>query len=119
MTPKMTAGRRLRDEMNDMLSRAGEALGEPNLKWDERESDLIARASAAADAAEALRRLFASEQDGENRYTVLVKLSAEARACDRQVADLLARVNPAEGQAKSERHVRAARSRHDRRLWSV
>jgi hypothetical protein len=119
MTPKMTAGRRLREDMTAMLERAAEELGEPNLKWDEREREVIERAAAAADAAEALRKLFATEQGGENRYAVLVKLSAEARACDRQVVDLLTRVNPAEGQAKSERHVRAAKARYDIRLRSV
>ncbi|MDT5101291.1 MAG: hypothetical protein QOC76_5028 [Mycobacterium sp.] len=43
-----------------------------------------------------------------------VKLAAEIRLCEKHVVDLLARVNPEPGQAKSDRHVRAARSRWDR-----
>lgn len=119
MTPKLTAGRRLQAELDELLKRAREALGEPGLTWDEREQDVIARAAATADRAEALRSLFGDEQDGQNRPTALVKISAEIRACDRQVVDLVAKVNPDVGPAPSERHVRAARSRWDRKLRRV
>lgn len=115
MTPKMTAGRRLQADLDALLERAREELREPDLSWDEREQDIISRAAATADRAESLRSLFTTEQDGENRPAVLVKISAEIRSCDRQVVDLVSRVNPDVGPAPSERHVRAAKSRWDRR----
>ena len=44
MTPKLTAGRRLRADLDAMLARARHELGEPDLTWDERELDaLLAR----------------------------------------------------------------------------
>lgn len=111
MTPKMTAGRRLRMRLDDMLERAREELGEPGLQWDERELDAIERAAATADCSEELRALFDAEQDDQNRAAVLCKISAEIRACDKAVSDLVARVNPGVGVAKSERHQRAANAR--------
>jgi len=116
MTPKLTAGRRLRADLDAMLARARHELGEPDLTWDERELDVIGRASAAADRADALRAAFDAELEGQGRTPVLCKISAEVRACDKAVVDLVARVNPAPGPAPSERHVRAARPRWDRRL---
>lgn len=111
MTPKMTAGRRLRTGLDAMLQRAREDLGEPELQWDERELDVIGRAVETADRAEELLALFDAEQAGENRPAVLVKISAEVRACDKAVSDLVAKVNPGVGPAKSERHQRAAHAR--------
>jgi hypothetical protein len=116
LTPKLTAGRRLRADLDAMLDRARDELREPGLSWDEREQDIISRAAAAADRADDLRAAFDAELSGENRATVLCKLSAEVRACDRAVVDLVAKVNPDVGSAPSERHVRAAKSRWDRRF---
>jgi hypothetical protein len=111
LTPKLTAGRRLRAEIDAALERARIEVGEPNLQWDEREADALARACATADRVEVLQAVFADEQDGESRPAVLAKVSAEIRALDRQVVDLLTRLNPGFGPAKSERHQRAAGAR--------
>lgn len=111
MTPKLTAGRRLRAEVDAMLDRARVELGEPDLSWDERESDALTRACATADRVEVLQRAFDAEVGGEGRPAVLAKISAEMRALDRQVVDLVAKLNPGVGPAKSERHQRAAQSR--------
>lgn len=111
MTPKLTAGRRLAAEMDACLGRAREELGEPGLVWDERESDALARACATADRCEVLVKVFDAEHGGECRPAVLAKLSGEIRALDRQVVDLLGRLNPGVGAAKSERHQRAAGAR--------
>ncbi|WP_147378884.1 hypothetical protein [Mycobacteroides abscessus] len=119
MTPKMTAGRRLRSDMDSLLARARSECGQPALQWDEREQDALTRACATADRAEILRELFDTEQSGDCRATVLAKISAEVRALDRQVQDLLAKLNPGVGPAKSERHQRAAGARWDSRLRSV
>jgi hypothetical protein len=115
----MTAGRRLRADLDALLERAREDLGEPNLNWDERELDVIARAAETADRADDLRAAFTAELAGDNRAAVLCKISAEVRACDKSVVDLVAKVNPGVGPASSERHVRAAKSRWDRRLRTV
>jgi len=75
----------------------------------------IERAHGIADRAEVLRVRFDAEEAGDAQPAVLVKLSAELRLLDRQVVDLVARVNPGIGAAKSARHQRAAHSRWDRR----
>jgi len=61
-----------------------------------------------------LSAAFAAEAAAENRPSVLVKLSAEGRALDRQIVDLLAKVNPGLGPGVSERHQKASRAR-----WGV
>jgi acyl-CoA reductase-like NAD-dependent aldehyde dehydrogenase len=110
----MTAGDALRDEMASALAHAVREAGRP-LQFDERENLTIESAAAAADRAEALAALWTAElASGEVRASVAVKIAAELRLCEKHVADLLARVNPGPGQAKSDRHVRAARSRWDR-----
>lgn len=114
MTVKKTAGVRLRADLDAALARAGKEVGRP-LEWDEKELLTLVTAGKVADRAEVLRGMFADEQAGQARPTVLVKISAELRMCDRQVVDLVARINPGVGVAKSERHVRAARARWDRR----
>ncbi|ODR03620.1 hypothetical protein BHQ15_17835 [Mycolicibacillus koreensis] len=113
MTPKMTAGNRLRRDLDAALAAAGKELG-TRLEWDEREADVIGRAAATADRLEVLRAAFDAESAGGADPAVLVKLSAELRALDRLVVDLVARVNPGVGPAKSQRHIRAARSRWER-----
>ena len=105
-----SAGDALRADMAEALARASKDLGQ-NLEWSEREVDIIGRAGSTADRAEELREVYAAERAGEDRATVSVKLSAELRALDRQVVDLVARVNAGLGPPKSERHQRAARAR--------
>lgn len=111
MTPRKTAGRRLREEMDSALERARVELGEPGLQWDEREADALTRACGTAERAESLQAVFDAEQAGDASPAVLAKVSAELRALDRQVVDLLGRLNPGVGAAKSERHQRAASAR--------
>lgn len=111
MTPRKTAGRRLREEMDAALERARVELREPGLQWDEREADALARACVTADRVETLQQAFDTELSGDARPAVLAKLSSELRALDRQVVDLLGRLNPGVGAAKSERHQRAAGAR--------
>jgi hypothetical protein len=107
------AGRQLRFDLDLALTRAGRELGQ-SLEWSEQESQVIDRAVAAADRAEVLGRSWKKEIAGEARPSVLVKLSAEMRACERAVVDLVARVNPGVRDAKSDRHQRAAQSRWGR-----
>ncbi|MEZ0355496.1 hypothetical protein [Mycobacterium sp. SA01] len=113
----VSAGERLRAEMDAALRRASEELGQPAdqpLEWTEQEAAALEAACAAADRAEALQVVFDTEKAGENRPMLLVKVSAELRALDRQVVDLLGKVNPGIGAAVSPRHQKAARGR-----WGV
>ncbi|WP_283604995.1 hypothetical protein [Mycolicibacterium poriferae] len=113
----ISAGARLRSEMNAALRRASDALGQPAdepLEWTEQEQAALDAACAAADRGEVLSAAFAAEAAAENRPSVLVKLSAEGRALDRQIVDLLAKVNPGLGPGVSERHQKASRAR-----WGV
>ncbi|QZH66926.1 hypothetical protein K6L26_04375 [Mycolicibacterium farcinogenes] len=84
------------------------------LEWSEHEQQIIDRAVTAADRSEALGRLWKQELDGGASASVLVKIAAEQRAQDRAVIDLISRVNPGLGTAKSERHARAAQPRWGR-----
>jgi hypothetical protein len=101
-------------DLDSALQRASKDLGQP-LEWSEQELATLERACATADRAEVLRARFDAEQEGGGKPTELVKLSAELRLLDKQVIDLIVRVNPDLGPAKSDRHQRAARSRWDRR----
>lgn len=110
----LSAGERLRADMDAALQRASDALGQPAdepLEWTEQELVALEAACGAADRAEILDAAFAAEIGGEKRSSVLVKLSAEVRALDRQVVDLLAKVNPGLGPGLSERHQKASRAR--------
>jgi hypothetical protein len=109
----MTAGDQLRADMARALEHAAREAGRV-LEFDEREARTITAAAAAADRGEQLRALWDAELAGRTRPSVAVKLAAEIRLCEKHVVDLLARVNPGPGQVKSDRHVRAARSRWDR-----
>jgi hypothetical protein len=104
----VSAGERLRQEMDAALHRASP---EQPLEWTEQERVALHAVCSTADRAEVIRAAFDAERDGEARSTVLVKLSAELRALDRQVVDLLAKVNPGLGPAVSERHQKASRAR--------
>lgn len=107
------AGARLRFDLDQALARASQECHQ-NLEWSEQELQVIDHAASAAERAAALGKLWKQELAGEARPTVLVKLSAEMRACERAVIDLVSRVNPGLGPAKSDRHSRAAQSRWDR-----
>ncbi|MEW5810882.1 MAG: hypothetical protein AB1925_15670 [Actinomycetota bacterium] len=104
------AGRKLRASLDQAQAATAEDLGY-ELEWSEEESLIIDRAAAAADRAEVLQRQWDEELAGEARATLLVKLSAEMRACEKAVVDLVKQVNPGEGRAKSARHQTAATAR--------
>jgi hypothetical protein len=113
------AGRELRAQLDKALAAASRELG-GQLEWSEVELVIIDRAVAAADRAEELRRVY----DGHlaaGETALAVKVSAELRGCERAVIDAVGKVHMGLGQAKSERHVRAARSRWDRRdaAWAA
>jgi len=85
------AGERLRGEMDRALVAAGRELGQ-NLEWTESERDVLARACSTADR---LDRVYDRELgSAEANPAVLVKLSAELRALDRQVVDFCSRLHP-------------------------
>lgn len=107
------AGRRLRWDMDQAQEAAAEERGE-DLEWSEHEQQIIDRAATAADRSEQLGRLWKAELAGEARAGVLIKIAAEQRAQDRAVIDLISRINPGIGAAKSDRHTRAAQSRWGR-----
>ena len=113
MTPKLTAGRRLRQDKDAALKRAGEEIGQ-TLEWDEAEDMMLARAAGCADRAEELQRAYTAELAGQGRATVLTRLSAEIRALDKQALDLVRSVHVGVGVPKSVTHQKAARSRWDR-----
>lgn len=108
------AGKRLRGELNAGLEHARRDQGQPLLEFSEHEVAALERAAAAADRAEELGWLYDEEFAGERRPTVLVKLSSELRMCERQVLDLLGRINFGVGAAKSARHVYSANQRWHR-----
>jgi hypothetical protein len=91
------------------------------LEWSEREELIIDRACAAADRGEQLERIYDEHLVAGDEPGVLVKLSAEIRACERQVVDLTGEVSLDLLPAKSERHVRVVRARWDRRdaAWAA
>jgi hypothetical protein len=91
------------------------ATGAPGAEFTELETESIDAAVEAADRAEQLREVFAAELAGQARPTTPARLSAEARHCERQVLDLVARVQLEPEPVKSPRHQRAARARWDRR----
>jgi hypothetical protein len=107
------AGQKLRADMARAQEHAAREAGRP-LMFDERETLAIDSAPAAADRAEQLRALWDAELAGEARPSAVIKIAAELRLLEKHVTDLLAKVNTEPGQAKSDRHVRAARSRWDR-----
>lgn len=110
------AGKRLRADLD--AAQAEAALdGSDELEWSETEQQIIDRAVAAADRAEELKWLWDQEMTRGASPTVLVKLSSEMRACERQALDFVARVNPADNAQqprKNEIKQRAADSRWKR-----
>ena len=98
-----TAGQRLRADLDTALADASRALGR-RLEWTEIESHTIDSAVLAADRAEQLRALLEAELAAvRTRPGLVVKLSAEARLCERQAVDLVATVNVGVGQRQSLR----------------
>ena len=112
MTRK-TVGVRLRDDLAAALRHAGQTQGRA-LEWSEVERDIVARAADTADRAEELAALWTRECAAGTGITTLVKISAERRYCDRQVVDLVARLDFGVTPPKFERHQRAVRARWDR-----
>jgi hypothetical protein len=104
------AGAQLRKTLEDALDRQSKVIGR-TLEWSEDEQAMLEAACNAANRAEDMRNLYAAERSGENRATILVKLSAELRMLDRQIVELVARINVGLGPAKSARHQRAADAR--------
>ena len=104
MTPKLTAGRRLRQDMDAALKRAGDAVGQ-SLEWDETEELMLVRA-AWRHRAEELRTAYDLELAGEARAMALTKLSSEIRALDKQTVDLARSVHVGIGASKSARRQR-------------
>lgn len=111
---KPKAGQQLRYRLNAALEHAREELREPFLELTERELEAVDRACASADRAEELRWVYDEELVGERRPSILTKLSSEIRLCDRQVVDLVSRVQFGVGQAKSARHAYSANQRWHR-----
>ena len=110
MPPRMTPGRRLRTDLDKALEHASRQLGYA-VEWTEAELQVIAMAADMADRAEVLKEMFREETTASTR----VKIATELRATQRSVVELVARVHPGDGRAKSERHVRAVSMRWDRR----
>lgn len=92
------------------------------LEFTETELLTIAAAQAAADRGEVLRRLWDERlAAGDAEPGLLVKISAEARQCERATIDLIGKVSTGLVAPKSEQHVRAIRARWDRRdaAWAA
>jgi hypothetical protein len=106
----LSAGQRLRRDLNSALKRAAREANVPARVFTEIESNLVAIAIDLADLAEKLRARRDAEEAGEARPSVLTKLSAEVRHCERQMIDTLARLDFNVG--KSPQHVRAAQQRN-------
>jgi hypothetical protein len=115
------AGRQLRKQLDAALATASRDLGAA-LEFTETELLTIAAAQAAADRGEVLRRLWDERlAAGDADPAVLVKISTEARLCERATVDLIGKVSTGLAPAKSERHVKAVRARWDRRdaAWAA
>ncbi|NKS00916.1 hypothetical protein GS528_07255 [Rhodococcus hoagii] len=120
--PRTAAGRRLVDAQNAALAETCKDSGE-EFVWTPAEEAALERAGDTEDRAESVRKLLQIELKSEEPDKALVvKLSAELRALDRLVVDLIGRLNPAGDEpVKSHRHQRAANSRweRDRSRWAL
>ena len=108
----LTAGAKLRAELDAALARAAEEVGHA-LEFDEAERHVIDQAAEAADRAEEIRALYRAElaREPEPRPRSVVALAAEARLTEKAAVDFVARVKLGLGAAKSPHRVRAARTR--------
>lgn len=101
----------LRARLDAALVEAGRVAGRL-LEWSELETDLIERAAATAVFAEKLRVARDAELAGAARAATVLRMSAEVRHLDRQVVDLVARLQTGLGEvSRSARHQRAAQAR--------
>jgi hypothetical protein len=110
----MSAGQKLRRSLDMELRKAGQ-LQNVVLVWRPAERVALDAACKAADMAQLLAArldaVAAGDADGAVDDPLLLKLSAELRQQRRAVADMVARLEFGPDRVKSERHVRAARSR--------
>lgn len=105
MTAKLTAGRRLRRDLDAALRLAGEEQ-ECELYWTAQEQAWIGLACSAADRAESLQRLWDDSQ-AEGKSGALLRLSSELRMLERQIAELVGRLEVgAQGTAVNRLRVR-------------
>jgi len=112
---EMTPGAALRARFDAALAAESQRTGK-TLEFDEHEIVALEQAALAADRGAHLRELYArTAADPEASPSLLAKISAEARQCEKAVVDLLGRVKIGEGPAKSERHQRAVNARWARR----
>ena len=99
----LSAGQRLRRDLNSALKRAARDADVPSLEFTEIERHLIDIAVGLADFAEVLRvRRDAAESD-----SAITRLSAELRHCQRDMIDTLARLD-LDLVGKAPQHQRAA-----------
>jgi hypothetical protein len=114
-----SAGDRLRADLDRALSRAAHDQGLAALEFSDIEKGLIESAVDMADWTEKLKTMRDAELAGQARPTTLIRLSAEVRHCERQVHDLVDRVNFGVGVAKSAQHQRAGQARWNRGSTTV
>lgn len=93
MTPKITAGDRLRRRLDAALQAAGTAAGQYR-EWDDHEAEALRIACEAETRRDVLARRFAALADSdEASENGLAKLSAELRGLEKAVIDALARLS--------------------------
>jgi hypothetical protein len=113
---RLPNGAQLRAQLDKALKIAAKDLPAGQvLQWDDKERFAIDAAVAAADRRSQLQARYDSRLAADAESAELVKLSAELRLCERVVVDMTSKLSIGVGQAKSERHVKASRSRWDRR----
>src|SRR5581483_7734285 len=81
---QMTRGECLRAAMDAALAREAQE-SDRQLEWDERDTHHLDAAVRCTDRVDILQRQLDVELSGENRASVVVKISAELRALDRAV----------------------------------
>ena len=116
MTRKLTAGDRLRRDMNATLDRVARATNRP-VQWDAADRIALDRACDAADRAEKLREQFDNELTGQARVTSLAKISAEIRALDRLSIEVTRRLNADLGKLATRIDTNKQRAAH--RRWDI
>ena len=113
MGRKLTAGQQLRKRVEAELAAEAERVGH-RLEFDAKELECLRLAVSAEDRREYLLGVLAEAQEAGDVPLLAVKISAEVRALDRQIVDLLGRISYQIGTGKSVRHQRAAAARWDR-----
>lgn len=93
MTPRLTAGDRLRRRMDEALREAGAAAGQAR-EWEDQEVEALRIACEAETRRDVLARRFAALADGDTASeNGLAKLSAELRGLEKAVLDALAKLS--------------------------